>query len=134
MDFDRFKMINDEMRNVGVMEAPSTVRSFKNEACGDDYAIYLRIEEGVIVDASFTTTGCGFGLVALALATEWIKGKTLEQAETLREDDVEAGIDGFPERRREYPRKAVEIVLATIRDYRDDGKNGRRIKSKGKGD
>ncbi len=84
MDFDRFKSINDEMRNVGVMESPSTVRSFKNEACGDAYVIYLRIEEGVIVDASFTTTGCGFGLAALALATEWIKGKTLEQAEALQ--------------------------------------------------
>lgn len=119
MDFDKFKAINDEQRNVGVMNAPTAVKRFRNDACGDDYVIYIRLEGEHVVDASFTTTGCGFGLAALSLAAEWIKGKNLEEAEQITVADVEAGIDGFPERRMHYPEKAVEIFRKTIRECRE---------------
>ncbi len=119
MDFDKFKAINDERRNVGTMDAPTVAKRFKNEACGDDYVIYIRVEGDHVVDASFTTTGCGFGLAALSLAAEWIKGKNLEEAEQITVADVEAGIDGFPERRKHYPEKAVQLFRETIRECRD---------------
>jgi len=118
VDFDTFKAINDEKRNVGVMGAPSVLTTFTNEACGDDYAVYLRVEDGVIIDASFTTAGCGFGLAALSIATEWVKGKSLEDAEGITEADVDAAIGGFPERRWRYPETAVLIIREAVRKYR----------------
>ena len=123
MDFDRFKAINDEKRHVGVLDDPTVVGRYRNAACGDDYLIYVKVEGGRVKDASFTTSGCGFGLAALSLAAEWIIGKTLDEAANLTEADVEAGIGGFPERRRHYPRMAVEIFRETLRRCRhgDDG-------------
>ena len=118
MNFDKLKVINDEQRNVGVMEAPSVLKTFTNEACGDDYTVYFKIEDGKICDASFTTTGCGFGLAALAIATEWVKGKSLEEAERITLTDIDDGIDGFPERRRRYPETAALIIRETVRKYR----------------
>lgn len=118
MDFEKFKAINDERRNVGTMSAPSVVGTYRNEACGDDYVVYLRVEDGVIRDASFTTTGCGFGLAALSLGVEWIRGKTLEDALEITAADVEAGIEGFPERRRRYPQTAVDVIRSTIESCR----------------
>lgn len=114
MDFDKFKKINDEKWNVGVIDDADIVRRFKNPACGDDYVIYLKTEAGRIKDAKITTTGCGFGLAALALAAEWVKGKTLEEAAAITGDDIEKGVDGFPPRRKEYPHKAVELFRETI--------------------
>jgi len=118
VDFDKLKAINDEQRNVGVMETPSVLKTFTNKACGDDYTVYLNIEGGKIYDASFTTTGCGFGLAALAIATEWVKGKSLEEAESITLADIDEGIDGFPERRRRYPETAALIIRETVRKYR----------------
>ena len=106
MDFDEFKAINDERRNVGIMSNPMTIGKFKNESCGDDYAIYIKIEGDRIADSSFTTAGCGFGLAAFSLAADWIRGKTPDEAERISEGDIEAGIGGFPERRRCYPQKS----------------------------
>jgi NifU-like protein involved in Fe-S cluster formation len=118
MDFDTFKAINDEKRNVGVISVPSVIKTFTNEACGDDFTVYLLIEDDVIVDASFTTTGCGFGLAALSIATDWVKGKSLEDAEGITEADVDAAIGGFPERRRRYPETAALIIRESVQKYR----------------
>jgi NifU-like protein involved in Fe-S cluster formation len=117
VNFDKFKAINDEQRNVGTLESPSVVGTFQNDACGDDYVVYLQVEGDVIRDAKFTTTGCGFGLAALSLGMEWIKGKTLLEASKITAEDIEAGVDGFPERRRRYPQTAVELIRSTIRSY-----------------
>ena len=119
MDFNRFKAINDGKINLRVMDSPSIVKTFKNESCGDDYVIYLRIEGGIIQDATFTTTGCGFGLAALSLATEWVRGKSLEEAERITVQDIERGIDGFPERRGHYPKVAAWLMRKAIQEYRE---------------
>lgn len=115
MDFDKFQKINDTKWNVGAIEGADIVRTFKNPACGDDYVIYLKTDNGRIADAKFTTTGCGFGLAALAIAAEWVKGKTLQEAALITEADIEKGVDGFPPRRKEYPHKAAELFRETVR-------------------
>lgn len=119
MDFEKFQAINNEKRNIGTMTAPSVMSTYKNEACGDDFIVYLRIEDRVITNASFVSTGCGFGIAALSIATEWVKGKSLDEAEGITENDVDAGLGGFPERRINYPRTAVVIIKEVISKYRD---------------
>lgn len=118
MDFNRYKEINDERLNFREIEDASVVSSYQNTGCGDDYRIFLNIDENEqILDASYTTTGCGFGIVALAMATEIAKSKTLVMAEKLTADDIEKAF-AFPERRKTYPQTAIAALQKAIRDYR----------------
>ena len=122
MDFERFKKINDERMNYREMEDATVVSSYRNVGCGDGYRLYLKIDEQDperrVVDASYTTTGCGFGLAALAMATEWAKGRTLEEVERITAGDIEAMFE-FPERRKNYPESAVESMRKAMNDYRN---------------
>jgi NifU-like protein involved in Fe-S cluster formation len=123
MDFQRYKEINDERLNYREMEDATVVSNYRNIGCGDGYRIYLKIEDEKIIDASYTTTGCGFGITALAMATLIAKGKTVEEAANLSELDIEKEFE-FPERRKNYPQSAIAALRQAINDY----KNGTGIK------
>ncbi|MCB1172332.1 MAG: pentapeptide repeat-containing protein [Leptospiraceae bacterium] len=120
MDFERFKEINDTRLNNHEMEQASVVSSYRNLGCGDGFRIYLQIDDAEqrITDASFTTTGCGFGLVSLAMACEWVKGKSLDEAAAIQSTDIE-GLFAFPPRRKNYPDSAVEAMQKAVADYRN---------------
>jgi NifU-like protein involved in Fe-S cluster formation len=118
MDYERFKQINDTRLNYREMDDATVVSSYRNTGCGDGYRLYLKIEDGRVVDASYTTTGCGFGLTALAMATEWAKGKTVDEVERITTADIEALFE-FPERRKNYPESAVEAMQKAIADFRN---------------
>ena len=114
MDFDRYKKMNDEKENFRVLEGATVEHVYKNGACGDGYQIYLKVTPaGVIEDASYTTTGCGFGLAALAVITKLVKGKTLDEAALIGPQQIEADFE-FPERRRNYPQTATEAMAETL--------------------
>lgn len=121
MDFERFKKINDERQNYREMEDATVVSSYRNVGCGDGYRVYLKIDESSpdhrIVDASYTTTGCGFGMVALAMATEWAKGRTVEEAAHIKGADIEE-MFLFPDRRKNYPDSAAEALRKAASDYK----------------
>lgn len=124
MDFERFKKINDERLNYQEMEGASVVSSYRNTGCGDGYRLYLKIDDAqVIQEATYTTTGCGFGLVSLAMATEWVKGKSLDEVESVTPEKLEELFE-FPERRKNYPQSAVEALQKAVADF----KNGTGIK------
>ena len=65
-------------RNVGVIENADGVGEVGNAKCGDIMKIYLKIEDGVIVDVKFETFGCGSAIASSSMATEMIKGKRIE--------------------------------------------------------
>ena len=67
-------------RNVGVIENADGVGEVGNAKCGDIMKIYLKIENDIIVDVKFETFGCGSAIASSSVATEMIKGKTLEEA------------------------------------------------------
>jgi NifU-like protein involved in Fe-S cluster formation len=117
MDFDRYKEINDQRWNYREMEDATVVSYYRNTGCGDGYRIYLKIaESGLVEDASYTTTGCGFGIVALAIACEIAKGKTLEEIKALTVEDLETMFE-FPERRKNYPQSALQALHKAVRDH-----------------
>lgn len=113
MDFDRYKKMNDEKENFRELADATVEHVYHNNACGDGYHLFLKVADGVIQDASYTTSGCGFGLAALAVATRLVKGKTLAQAAALSPADIEADFE-FPERRRNYPQTAIEALRETL--------------------
>ncbi|MCB1160938.1 MAG: iron-sulfur cluster assembly scaffold protein, partial [Leptospiraceae bacterium] len=118
MDFEKYKEINDKRLNYREMEDATVVSNYRNTGCGDGYRIYLKIdkETGLITDASYTTTGCGFGITALAMTTEIARNKTIEEAKRLTEADVEKLFE-FPERRKNYPQSAIAALKKAIEDY-----------------
>lgn len=118
MNFDKFRRINDEKMNLREMKDATVVLEYKNESCGDDYVLYLKLNKDQIEDASFTTTGCGFGLASLAIACEKARGKTIEEAAKITPEDIEAYIDGFPPRRKRYPQTAVEVLRKALKKAR----------------
>ncbi|HTB23169.1 MAG TPA: iron-sulfur cluster assembly scaffold protein [bacterium] len=119
MDFERYKKMNDEKENYREMEGATVDHVYHNDACGDGYHIFLKVSpQGLIEDASYTTTGCGFGLAALAVVTKLVKGKTLAEAEGVGPADIEADFE-FPEKRRNYPVTAVEAMRQTLAQARE---------------
>ncbi|TGM54860.1 hypothetical protein EHQ91_07860 [Leptospira biflexa] len=117
MDFARYKEINDQRMNYREMEDATVVSYYRNTGCGDGYRIYLKLNESLVVeDASYTTTGCGFGIVALAMATEYAKGKSITDLKNLTPETLETLFE-FPERRKNYPESAVAALKKAVEDY-----------------
>ena len=109
-------------RNVGKMEDADGIGEVGNAKCGDIMKMYLKIENGIIVDAKFNTFGCGSAIATSSMATELIKGKSIEEALTLSNKAVVEALDGLPTHKIHCSVLAEEAVKAAIRDYYD--KNG----------
>ena len=109
-------------RNVGEIENADGVGEVGNAKCGDIMKMYLKIEDGVIVDVKFETFGCGSAIATSSMATELIKGKKVEEALTLTNQAVVEALDGLPAHKIHCSVLAEEAVRAAIKDYYD--KNG----------
>lgn len=109
-------------RNVGKMEDADGIGEVGNAKCGDIMKMYLKIEDGIIVDAKFNTFGCGSAIATSSMATELIKGKSIEEALQLTNKAVVEALDGLPTHKIHCSVLAEEAVKAAIRDYYD--KNG----------
>ena len=84
-------------RNVGEMENPSGVGEVGNPKCGDIMRVYLKVEDDIIKDAKFMTFGCGSAIASSSMATELIKGKTVDEAWELTNKAVAEALDGLPQ-------------------------------------
>ena len=109
-------------RNVGEIENADGVGEVGNAKCGDIMKMYLKIEDGVIVDVKFETFGCGSAIATSSMATELIKGKKVEEALALTNQAVVEALDGLPAHKIHCSVLAEEAVRAAVKDYYD--KNG----------
>ena len=83
-------------RNVGVIEDANGVGEVGNAKCGDIMKIYLKIEDDIIKDVKFETFGCGSAIASSSMATELIKGKTIEEALAVTNKQVVDALGGLP--------------------------------------
>ena len=83
-------------RNVGEIEDANGVGEVGNAKCGDIMKMYLKIENGVIEDVKFKTFGCGAAIATSSMATEMIKGKTVDEALKLTNSAVVEALEGLP--------------------------------------
>jgi nitrogen fixation NifU-like protein len=104
-------------RNVGGMNKPDGVGKVGNPTCGDIMEMYIKVKDNVIVDAKFKTFGCGAAIATSSMATEMIKGKTIEEALKLTNQAVAEALDGLPQVKRHCSLLAEEAVKAAIEDY-----------------
>ena len=109
-------------RNVGEIADADGVGEVGNAKCGDIMKMYLKIEDGVIVDVKFETFGCGSAIATSSMATELIKGKKVEEALALTNQAVVEALDGLPAHKIHCSVLAEEAVRAAVKDYYD--KNG----------
>lgn len=105
-------------RNVGELENPSGVGTVGNAKCGDIMRIYLDIDENRIIrDCKFKTFGCGAAVATSSMATEMIKGKTVEDALKLTNKAVQEALGGLPAIKVHCSLLAEEAVHAALWDY-----------------
>ena len=104
-------------RNVGEIEDASGVGTVGNAKCGDIMKVYLQIEDGIIQDAKFKTFGCGAAVATSSMATELVKGKTIQQALEVTNKAVMEALDGLPPVKVHCSCLAEEALHAALWDY-----------------
>ena len=104
-------------RNVGIIEDADGIGEVGNPVCGDIMKMYVKIKDNVINDIKFQTFGCGSAIATSSMATEMIKGKTIEEALTLTNKAVAEALGGLPKVKMHCSVLAEEAVKAAIDDY-----------------
>lgn len=104
-------------RNVGELEDANGIGEVGNPVCGDIMKIYLKIEDEIIKDVRFKTFGCGAAIATSSIATELIKGKSVDEALTLTNKAVIEALDGLPPAKIHCSVLAEEAVKLAIDDY-----------------
>ena len=104
-------------RNVGELEDANAIGQVGNPVCGDIMKIYMKIENNVIEKISFKTFGCGAAIATSSMATELVKGKTIEEALTVTNKAVAEALDGLPPQKLHCSVLAEEGIRACIADY-----------------
>lgn len=110
-------------------ENPRNVGSFSNTddtvgtgmvgapACGDVMKLQIKVENGVITDARFKTYGCGSAIASSSLVTEWVKGRTLDEAEKIQNSEIASEL-ALPPVKIHCSILAEDAIKAAVEDYR----------------
>ncbi|HBI29506.1 MAG TPA: Fe-S cluster assembly scaffold IscU [Deltaproteobacteria bacterium] len=101
-------MKNDDAVGTGLVGAPE---------CGDVMKLQIKVENNQIVDAKFKTFGCGSAIASSSLATEWVKGKTLDEAMTIRNTEIVEELS-LPPVKIHCSVLAEDAIKAAIADYK----------------
>ena len=107
-------------RNVGSIPDADGVGQVGNPKCGDIMKMYLKIDDNnVITDVKFQTFGCGSAIATSSMATEMIKGRTVDEAMGLTNAAVAEALDGLPAYKMHCSVLAEEAIKAAVKDYYD---------------
>lgn len=108
-------------RNVGSFpkDMPNIGRGMVGApACGDVMRLQIRVEDGIIKDAKFKTYGCGSAIASSSLVTEWVKGKSLEEAGTIKNNQIAQEL-ALPPVKIHCSILAEDAIKAAIKDYKE---------------
>ena len=104
-------------RNMGEIENPDGVGLVGNPVCGDMMKIMLKIDHDVITDVKFKTFGCGAAIATSSMATELVKGKTIDEALAVTNKAVAEALDGLPPIKMHCSVLAEDGIRSAINDY-----------------
>jgi nitrogen fixation NifU-like protein len=107
-------------RNVGKMDAADSsigTGVVGAPACGDVMRLQIKVEDGIITDAKFKTYGCGSAIASSSLVTEWVKGKTLDQAGSIKNSEIAEEL-ALPPVKIHCSILAEDAIKAAIADYK----------------
>ena len=104
-------------RNVGEIENADGVGTVGNAKCGDIMQMFIKVENDIIVDVKFKTFGCGAAIATSSMATELVKGKSIDDALKLTNAAVVEALEGLPPVKVHCSVLAEEAIKAAIQDY-----------------
>ena len=104
-------------RNVGEIEDASGSGTVGNPKCGDIMKMDIKVENGIITDVKFKTFGCGAAIATSSMATEMVKGKSIDEALQLTNQAVAEALDGLPPVKMHCSMLAEQAIHAAIQDY-----------------
>ncbi len=104
-------------RNVGEIEDADGVGEVGNAKCGDIMKMYIKVNNGIITDVKFKTFGCGAAVATSSMATELIKGKSIDDALKLTNKAVVEALDGLPAVKLHCSVLAEQAIKAALSDY-----------------
>lgn len=104
-------------RNVGEIENADGIGEVGNSKCGDIMKMYIKVEDNTIADVKFKTFGCGAAIATSSMATELIKGKSIDDALQLTNKAVMEALDGLPPVKVHCSVLAEEAIRAAVSDY-----------------
>ncbi len=104
-------------RNVGEMPDADGIGEVGNPKCGDIMKMYIKVKDNVITDVKFKTFGCGAAIATSSMATELIKGKTIDDALKLTNKAVMEALDGLPPVKIHCSVLAEQAIKSAIADY-----------------
>jgi nitrogen fixation NifU-like protein len=106
-------------RNTGAIDNPSGKAIVRSPVDSDTVLITLRIEDGVIADARFKCMGCSVAIACSSVATEMVRGKSIEQAYEITKQSVAATLGGIPEYKMLCSNLAPDAIRKAIDDWRE---------------
>jgi nitrogen fixation NifU-like protein len=106
-------------RNVGEITEADGVGEVGNPVCGDMINVYLKVKNDVIEDIKFKTFGCGAAIAVSSMLTELAKGKTLDEAMKITNNDVAKALEGLPKNKLHCSNLGADALHAAIKNYRD---------------
>lgn len=104
-------------RNVGELPDANGIGEVGNSRCGDIMKMYIKVENNIIVDVNFKTFGCGAAIATSSMATELIKGKSIDDALKLTNKAVMEALDGLPPVKVHCSVLAEQAIKAALSDY-----------------
>ena len=104
-------------QNVGVIEDADGVGKVGNPMCGDVMEMFIKVKDDRVEDVKFRTFGCGAAIATSSIATEMIKGKSLDEAVQLSNKAVADALGGLPAQKMHCSNLAADAVRAAIEDY-----------------
>ena len=104
-------------RNVGELTDANGIGEVGNPNCGDIMKMYIKVENGIIADVKFKTFGCGAAIATSSMATEMVKGKTINDALKLTNKAVMDALDGLPPVKVHCSVLAEQAIKSAIADY-----------------
>ena len=121
---DPWSLYNDKVmehfrnpRNVGEMENPDGVGRVGDPICGDVMELYIKVKDGIIVDAKFKTFGCAAAIATSSMVTDMVKGKNVEEALKISNKAVVEALNGLPPAKVHCSVLAEDALKAAIENY-----------------
>jgi len=105
-------------RNIGEIKNADGVGTVGNPVCGDVMTIYIKVKNNIIQDIKFKTYGCAAAIASSSIATEMVKGKTLDEALKLTRNDVAEELGGLPAYKLHCSNLAADALRKAIKDYK----------------